>query len=87
MPKIIIPSQLREVTGGEANVSAQGSTVLELIENLDEQYPGIRDRLIEDGKLRMGLAAAVDNEVSSYGLKQKVSEGSTVQFIPAISGG
>ena len=58
-----------------------------MIDQLEELYPGIKDRLVEDGQLRPNLAVAIDGDVAIMGLLQKVGENSEVHFIPAIGGG
>ena len=50
-------------------------------------YPGMKDRLVEDGAIRPNLAVAVDGEIARMGLLEKVAENSEVHFVPAIGGG
>jgi len=78
---------LREVTGGRSVVEASGATVREVIEDLERQWPGIRERLIEDGRLRSNLSVAVDGEISPLGLREAVAASSEVHFVAAIKGG
>jgi molybdopterin converting factor small subunit len=59
----------------------------QLIDALDQAFPGVRDRLTEGGALRAGLAVAVDTQIARQGLRQAVAEGSEVHFLPAVSGG
>lgn len=87
MPEVHIPAMLRELTGGRSTVEAAGATVREVIEDLDRQWPGIRDRLIEGGRLRANLSVAVDGEVSPIGLREAVEPASEVHFVAAIKGG
>lgn len=88
MPQVWIPSLLCELTQGEERVSVPGETLRQVIENLEERYPGIQGRLCEpDGHLRANLAVVVDGAVSQQRLRHKLSEDSQVRFIPAISGG
>ena len=48
MPVVVrIPTPLRSLTKGSAEVQAKGGTVLDLIEDLERQYPGIRERLVD----------------------------------------
>jgi len=68
-------------------VEASGATVRELIDDLERQWPGIRDRLIEGERLRQNISVAVDGEVSPMGLLEPVSSKSEVHFVAAISGG
>jgi hypothetical protein len=50
-------------------------------------YPGIKDRLVEDGEIRESLAVAIDGDVAIMGMLTKVGENSEVHFVPAIGGG
>ena len=68
-------------------MDASGKTVAQVIANLEKAYPGIKERLMEDGDLKSHISVAVDGEVSPLGLEESVKEQSEVHFIPAISGG
>jgi sulfur-carrier protein len=87
MPSTYIPSLMRDLTGGEEVVHAPGQTVRQLIENLDQRYPGLRDRLCDENGLRPNIILVVDGELSHRRLRQPLSEHSEVHFLPAISGG
>ncbi len=82
-----IPALLRDLTGGQETVRVQGGTVRQLIDALDQRYPGIKERLCAGDDLRPGVAVAVGSQVSALGLLQPVPEGSEVHFLPALSGG
>ena len=87
MPTVFIPPALRSLTGGSAQVEVSGSNVRRLIDDLERRYPGIRDRLCEGAALRSGLAVAIDGNISSLGLIQKVPEKCEVHFLTALGGG
>ena len=87
MAIVWIPALLRDLTGGEAQVAAPGETVRQVIANLEQTYPGIEDRLCEEGRLRPHIAVVVDAEVSQQRLRHKLTETSEVHFLPALSGG
>jgi molybdopterin synthase sulfur carrier subunit len=87
MPIVFIPPPLRTLTGGADRVEATGTSVRRVIDDLERQYPGIRDRLCDGNELRSGLAVAVDGTISSLGLMQKVQDTSEVHFLPALGGG
>jgi molybdopterin converting factor small subunit len=87
MPVVWVPGLLRDLTGGQARVQAEGNTVREAIENLEARYPGILARLVEDGQLRPTLTVMVDGEPATLRLRQPVNIDSEVHFLPAISGG
>jgi molybdopterin synthase sulfur carrier subunit len=87
MPIVWIPPLLRELTGGQETVTVPGETVRQVIEHLEEIYPGIKARLVEEDRLRPNLAVVVDGKLSQYGLRQPLTEASEVHFVPAIRGG
>ena len=64
-----------------------GTTMAEIIENLEARFPGVKDRLVHEGELRPHIAVAIDGDVSPEGLEQDVQESSEIHFIPALSGG
>ena len=89
MAEVWIPPKLQELTDGKQQVQVEGSTVRRLINNLDEQHPGIKEYLVdeEEDDLIPGLAVIIDGEVSQLGMLDKVGENSEVHFLPAIGGG
>ncbi len=88
MASVWIPATMQHLTGGDAVVQASGRTVRELVARLDDIYPGLKATIVQDdGRLRPGVAVAVDGYVSSLGLFQPIEERSDVQFVPAIGGG
>jgi molybdopterin synthase sulfur carrier subunit len=87
MPVVWIPPLVRDLTGGQQAVSVPGTTVCELVQNLDAMYPGIKARLCDGDSLRPGLAVAVDSVHARAGLAERVGEDSEVHFLPAIAGG
>ncbi|MGI8549488.1 MAG: MoaD/ThiS family protein [Dehalococcoidia bacterium] len=89
MPTVIIPSLLRGLTGGQRQVQVRGATLRQVIDNLSDTYPGVRERIldIEMGRVQPSLSLAVNGEVTQIGLLQPVSEDSEIQILPAISGG
>jgi len=64
-----------------------GATVRQVIDNLEQLYPGIRERLMDQGKLRPNISVAVDGEVTPMGLLEAVGPHSEVHFVAAIKGG
>ena len=85
-----IPTPLRRVTGGVAQVDGDGATVRDLIEDLERRYPGIRERLCDEaGELRRFVNVFVGDEDIRFldGLETKLDEGAEVSIIPAVAGG
>src|SRR5689334_22420804 len=87
MPQVFIPPAMRPLVAGQAVVEAAGGTVREVIDDLERRYPGIKDRLSQDGTLRPGLAVAVGGSTSALGLLQRVKPDDEVHFLPMIGGG
>ena len=87
MATVFVPSLMQSLTKGQAKVSVPGSTVREIIRNLEKEYPGMEQRLVEGGRIRPSVSVAVDGEVTPLGLLEKVGETSEVHFLPAIGGG
>ncbi len=89
MAEVWIPPRLQELTGGNQQVHVEGTTVRRLINNLEEQYPGIKEFLCDETEedLIPGLAVIIDGEVSQLGMLEKVQENSEVHFLPSLAGG
>jgi sulfur-carrier protein len=90
MATVFIPTLLRKYADGTAKVDVPGTTLRELVDNLEARYPGIKEHLIdpEDPDAFIpGLAAFVDSEATILGLRQRIQEASEVHFIPAVGGG
>ena len=90
MPTVRIPTQLRELSGGQSEVKVDGGTVAEVLEALDAAHPGFRGRLFDDaGKLRRFVNVFVADEDVRFlqGLDSPVAEGDTVSIVPAVAGG
>ncbi|MBW3543633.1 MAG: MoaD/ThiS family protein [Planctomycetes bacterium] len=87
MPRAFIPPMLRPLTHGIDFVELEAANVRQLIEALDERFPGLRERLCDGDELKPGLTVAVDGVVSSVGLLARVRPASEVHFLPAIGGG
>jgi sulfur-carrier protein len=85
-----IPTALRPLTGGAAEVEVEGSTVGEVLKSLDADYRGMAERLFDDsGTLRRFVNVFVADEDIRFldGLGTPVAEGQTVSIIPAVAGG
>ena len=87
MAKIFIPTMLQSLTAGVKQVDLDARNVRQIIERLEELYPGMKDRLVEDGEIRPNLAIAIDGDVAVMGMLEKVGENSEIHFVPAIGGG
>lgn len=89
MAEVWIPPKLQQLTGCNQQVQVEGTTVRRLINNLEAQYPGIKEYLVDETEddLIPGIAVIIDGEVSQLGLLEKVSDSAEVHFLPAIGGG
>ena len=87
MAVVFIPTLLRDLTGGRDSLEVEGSNVRQVIEHLDRACPGMKDRLLEDNRLRPNVRIAVDGRIVPLGLLERVSPSSEVHFVVGISGG
>ena len=85
-----IPTPLRKLTDGTSTVSVSGSDITNIISNLENKYPGIKDRICEEnGEIRPFVNIFVNGEDIRYleGLNSKLSEDDEVSIVPAVAGG
>ena len=85
-----IPTTLRTLTAGTAEVELEPGTVGEVLGALDSAHPGFADRLLdEDGKLRRFVNVFVSDDDIRFleGLETPVPDGETVAIVPAVAGG
>jgi molybdopterin converting factor small subunit len=85
--KVAIPSQLRDYTGGVAQVEASGATLAELLADLERRYPGIRFRMIdEQDAIRRHIKIFVNQE-QARDLGTALAADDEVVIVGALSGG
>ena len=85
-----IPTPLRRVTGGQDKASVDGDNLVQVIESLEAQYPGLKERLCdESGELRHFVNIYVNGEDVRFldGLETAISSGDEVSIVPAVAGG
>ncbi len=91
MPVIVrIPTPLLSLTNGQREVEAEGRNILELIEDLERRYPGLKERLCdEQGNLRRFINFFVNDEDIRFLENEKTSlkDGDVVSIVPAVAGG
>ena len=78
---------MQNLTDGQTKVEIEGTSVRQIITHLENQYPGIKDRLVDDNRIKGNISVAVDGEITPLGMLEKVRENSEVHFLPAIGGG
>jgi molybdopterin converting factor small subunit len=89
MATIKIPTPLRAYTAGQAVVTVSGTTVHDVLADLAEQHPGLRQHLFEDGELRsfVNVFIGENNARDLDGMETTVSDDDTLRIIPSIAGG
>ena len=90
MAKVVLTTNLRKYTGGVTETDAQGGTVRELLDDLDQRLPGLRGYVVnEAGALRRHVNVFVDGEpvADRAALSDTLAPDSTVHILQALSGG
>ena len=85
-----IPTILRTYTGGESEVSAEGETLAEVIDDLEAKYSGIKARILDDqGAIRRFVNVYVGNDDVRFldNLDTKTPDSTQISIIPAVAGG
>jgi molybdopterin synthase sulfur carrier subunit len=85
-----IPTILRSYTGGESEVTADGATLAEVLEDLELHYAGIKGRILDDqGALRRFVNVYVGNDDVRFldNLETPTPDGTQISVIPAVAGG
>ena len=88
--KVRIPTPLMKLTDNQSEVSAEGETISDIINNLESQFNGIKDRICEEsGSPRRFINIYINEEDIRFleGEKTVVKDGDEVSIIPAIAGG
>ncbi|OGP21821.1 MAG: molybdopterin synthase sulfur carrier subunit [Deltaproteobacteria bacterium GWA2_55_10] len=88
--KVRIPTPLRKLTNGSDEVTAEGGNVAEIIEDLERNYPGLKERICEDsGKLRRFVNIYLNDEDIRFknNMETQLGENDELSIIPAIAGG
>jgi len=90
MITVRIPTPLRKMTAGNSEIQATGENVKDLIDRLEEQFPGLKQRLCdEQGEIRRFVNIYVNEEDIRFmqGKESILKEGDVVSIVPAIAGG
>ena len=87
--KVRIPTPLQKLTSGRAEVECSAKNVSELVEMLEKDYPGMKERLSEGGKIRRFINIYVNDEDIRFLSKEETSlkDGDSISIVPAIAGG
>ena len=84
-----IPTPLRTLTGGADQVSIEGGTIAEVLDNLEKKHPGLKERVCDEKGVRRFVNIYVNEEDIRFldNLATKLKEGDSVSIVPAIAGG
>jgi MoaD family protein len=87
--RVHIPTPLRQHTQGQAVVEVEGNTVQALLDDLGRKFPGITQRLFDNGQVRRFVNVYLNDEDVRYldNLATAVKDGDEVSIIPAVAGG
>ncbi|MEU1538290.1 MULTISPECIES: MoaD/ThiS family protein [Streptomycetaceae] len=87
--EVRIPTILRTYTGGAKAVEGSGSTLDELLADLDTRHAGIRERIVDAGELRRFVNVYLNDEDVRFldGIATKLTDGDSVTILPAVAGG
>ena len=88
--RVRVPTPLRKFTNGSDEVDADGQTIEALFNHLEENYPGIKERIIDDtGKVRRFVNVYVNGDDIRFlqNMETSIKDGDNVSIVPAIAGG
>ena len=87
--KVRIPTPLQKLTNGKAEVECSAKNVTELLDAIEKDYPGMKDRLSEEGRVRRFINIYVNEEDIRFMEKEATAlkDGDTISIVPAIAGG
>jgi molybdopterin synthase sulfur carrier subunit len=90
MPSVRIPTPLRRLTGEKDEVRVNAKNIEDLIQELEKQFPGIKERLCDEtGNVRRFINLYVNNEDIRFlkGIETEINDSDVVSIVPAIAGG
>ncbi|MEJ6760540.1 MAG: MoaD/ThiS family protein [Candidatus Planktophila sp.] len=87
--EVRIPTILRPYTKDQKTVEASGSTLTAVIADLDANYAGLSERLLENGALRRFINIYINDEDVRFlgGLEAQINDGDSMTILPAVAGG
>jgi len=87
--KVRIPTPLQRLTNGQEMVEGKPGKIIEMIQELDSRYPGLAERVSEDGKIRRFVNIYLNEEDIRFlnTEETEVKDGDEVSIVPAIAGG
>ena len=87
--KVRIPTPLQRLTQGKEEVEGASGTIISLVNDLDKLYPGLAERVSENGKIRRFVNIYVNDEDIRFVNKEDtvLKDGDNISIVPAIAGG
>ncbi len=87
--KVRIPTPLQKLSNGKAEVECSAKNITELLDALEKDYPGMKERLSEGGKVRRFINIYVNEEDIRFVNKEETAleDGDSISIVPAIAGG
>ncbi len=88
--KVRVPTPLMKLTNNQAEISAEGETIADILNNLESQFAGIKERICEEnGTPRRFINIYLNEEDIRFldGENTKIKDGDEISIIPAIAGG
>ena len=84
-----VPTILRSYTGGEKTVEGDGTTLLQVIDDVEVRHPGLKERIVDQAALRRFVNVYVNDEDVRFsgGLDAPTADGDVVVVLPAVAGG
>ena len=90
MATVLVPTPLRRLTGGQAKLTVEGSDINVLIQSINQQYPGIADKILDgEGNVKRFINIFVnDDEIRTLqGIATPLQASDRVSIVPAMAGG
>lgn len=86
---VSLPTILRPYVNDQRRVQIEGATLGSLIDNLDAAYPGIKNRIVEDGGIRRYVNVYINSEDVRFlnGVDSQLADGDEIDILPAVAGG
>ncbi|MBD2677717.1 MAG: MoaD/ThiS family protein [Nostoc sp. SerVER01] len=87
---VLVPTALQQFTNNQATVESSGNTIAELVDSLEQSFPGFKSRLCdEEGKLRRFVNFYLNDEDIRFlkGADTRLNDGDEVSIVPAVAGG
>ena len=88
--RVNVTSVIQKTVGGQRELTAEGGTVAEVIDDIERRYPGFREQLVDDGgQLHRFVNVYLNDEDVRFleGAETALSEGDELSILPALAGG